>query len=155
MSYVICVSPWSRYQRAKRVQASHFYVPTSQYVPKVCQLFNLACQRAKGVPMFQLGPSTYETACQFFKHSSYKMLREISILYYYIKNSILYLIWYVYVSYIKIVLYFISILHVILKKSVRNFCFWTFFCSLVKNENTNPCYGYVFEYCSSCSTLVS
>ena len=43
---------------------------------------------------------------------------------------------YVYVSYRKIILYFISILHVILKKSVRNFCFLKLFCSLVKNENT-------------------
>ena len=34
------------------------------------------------------------------------------------------------------VLYFISIPHVILKKSVRNFCFLKFFCSLIKNGNT-------------------
>ena len=66
--------------------------------------------------------------CQIFNHSSYKMLKEICILYYYTKNSTLYLISqlylsYVYVSYIKIVLYFISILHVILKQSVLNFAF--------------------------------
>ena len=36
----------------------------------------------------------------------------------------------------KIVLYFIFILHVILKKSVRNFRFLKLFCSLVKTENT-------------------
>ena len=33
--------------------------------------------------MFQLGMPTYQNACQFFKRSSYEMLREISILYYY------------------------------------------------------------------------
>ena len=32
--------------------------------------------------------------------------------------------------------YFISMLHLILKKSVRNFCFLKLFCSLVQNENT-------------------
>ena len=37
----------------------------------------------------------------------------------------------------KIVLYFISILHVILKKRIlKKFCFLNFFCSLVKNEST-------------------
>ena len=34
----------------------------------------------------------------------------------------------------KIVLYFISLLHVILKKSLRNFCFLNLFYSLVRNE---------------------
>ena len=41
------------------------------------------------------------------------------------------------VSHIRIVLYFISIRHVILKKIVPNFFFFLkLFCSLVKNENT-------------------
>ena len=35
----------------------------------------------------------------------------------------------------KIVLYFISIFHLILKESVQNFCFLKLFCSLVQNEN--------------------
>ena len=43
---------------------------------KACQCFNLRCQHDK----------------QFFKHSSYEILREISILYYYIKTSTLYFI---------------------------------------------------------------
>ena len=42
--------------------------------------------------------------------------------------------WYVYVSYIKIVLHFISILHIILKKSMRDFYFLKVFYSLVKSE---------------------
>ena len=50
-----------------------------------------------------------------------------------------------YVSSIKIVLYFISILHVILKKSVLNFCFLKLFCSLVKNENTKRAGFYTFN----------
>ena len=53
-----------------------FGMPTCQ---TVCHFFNLACQRG-------------QRACQFFKHSSYEMLREISILYYYIKNSTLYIL---------------------------------------------------------------
>ena len=63
--------------------------------PKVCQLFNLAYQRAKGMPSFQLG---VQTAWQFFivpkGMSNFQtfVLRNakgISILYYYIKNSTL------------------------------------------------------------------
>ena len=95
------------------------------YVPKGCQL-----------PYFYV--PTCHKACYFFKHSSYEMLKEISILYYFIKNPILHLISelyisYVYVSYIKIVLYLISALHAILKKSVEFLLFETFFCSLVRS----------------------
>ena len=79
------------------------YVPTCQ---PACQFFNLAWQ--------------------FFRHSFYEILREISILYGYIKNSTLYLYTYNSTFYIftdiishrKIVLYFISILHFISKKSL-------------------------------------
>ena len=56
------------------------------------------------MPIFPLGVATCQKTYQLFK----------------------------YVSYIKIVLYFITILHVILKKSVWNFCFFIFFCSLVR-----------------------
>ena len=75
-------------------------------VPKSSQLLIYICQRVKqraivltwrpnvpnGVPIFQLGVPMCQKACQFFKHFSYQMLWEISILYYYIKNSTLYLI---------------------------------------------------------------
>ena len=81
-------------------------------VPKASQLLIFTWQRAKrrtnvstwranmpnGVPIFQLGVQSCQRACQFFKHSSYEMLREISVLYYYIKNSTLYLISYLYIS---------------------------------------------------------
>ena len=96
------------------LRASVVYVPTCLHakVPKTCQVLTFMCQRAtrcgnvstwhanvpNGVPVFQLGVPTCQRACQFFKHSSYEMLREISILYYYIKNSTLYLISYLYIS---------------------------------------------------------
>ena len=96
------------------------------YHHKACQFLNLAYQHAK-------------ERANFFKHYSYEMQREMSILYYCIKNSTLYLISYffirAYVSHIKIVLYFISVLHAILKKNVWNFCFLKLFCSLVRNGN--------------------
>ena len=103
-------------------------------------IFQLGMPMCQTVSLFQLDVPTFQRACQFFRNSSYEILREISILNYCIKNSLLYLISYlyiscVYVSYIKIVLYFISILHSILKKSVCNFCFFKLFCSLVRNEN--------------------
>ena len=37
----------------------------STNVPKAYQFFNLACQRAKGVTIFQLSVPTYQKACQF------------------------------------------------------------------------------------------
>ena len=49
------------------------------------------CASVAYVPTGQLGVKTCQKACQFFKHS-YEMLKEISILYYYIKNSTLYLL---------------------------------------------------------------
>ena len=75
-------------------------------VPKACQLLIRTCQRAirrandftwrenvpNAVTIFQLGVPTCQKACQFFKHSSYEMLIEISILYYYIENSTFYFI---------------------------------------------------------------
>ena len=103
-------------------------------------IFQLGMPMCQTVPLFQLEVPTCQRACQFFRNSSYEILTEISILNYCIKNSMLYLISYlyiscVYVSYIKIVLNFISILHSILKKSVCNFCFFKLLCSLVRNEN--------------------
>ena len=93
-------------QRVKSVPSSHFYVPTCQ---KTCQR---AIRRANvstwhtnvlnSVPIFHFGVPTCQRACQFFKHSSYEVLREISILYYYIKNSTLYLISYFYISFVYV-----------------------------------------------------
>ena len=74
-------------------------------VPKACQLLIFTRQRVNkranairranvpnGVPIFQLGVPTCQKAFQFFKHSSYEMLSEISTLYCYIENSTFYLI---------------------------------------------------------------
>ena len=89
---------------AKRVltclHASPINVPMGLHVlPKACQLLIFTCQRANkltnvstwclnvpnDVPIFQLDMPTCQKACQFFEHSSYEMLKEISILYYYRK----------------------------------------------------------------------
>ena len=128
------------------LRASVVYVPTCQKranfsflrvnVPinlptchTACQFFNLECQRAKRGANFSNIPLT-------------KCYILLSILFYYIKNSTLYLtsqlyISNVYVSYIKTVSYFISMLHAILKENVSNFYFLLFFvfCSLVRNYN--------------------
>ena len=45
---VPCVPAWSTWARA-----SFSFLRAN--VPNACQLFNLTCQHAKGVPIFQLG----------------------------------------------------------------------------------------------------
>ena len=82
-------------------------------VPSAIRHANVSTWRAN-VPILELGVPTCQKACQFFKHVSYEMLKGISMLCYYIKNS-LYLTSNLYVSCvcvscIKIVLYFISTL---------------------------------------------
>ena len=105
-----CVPVWFTCQRVcvptYQKRANFSFLPA--IVPKnvrtcnkACQCFNLAYQSANSAP-------TCQRACQVFKHSSYERLREISMLYYYKKNSTLYLTSYlhiscVYVSCIKIV----------------------------------------------------
>ena len=83
-----CVLVWFTGQRAgvltcqKRANFSFLRANVSYRVP----LFYL------GVPIFQLGVPTFQMACQFLKYFSNQMLRKISILCYYIKNSTFYLI---------------------------------------------------------------
>ena len=92
-------------QRVKSAKFSFLRANVPKNVPachKACQCFNLACQRAKQRANFHLGVPTCQRACQLFKHSSYEVLREISILYYYIKNSTLYLISYFYISFVYV-----------------------------------------------------
>ena len=88
----------------------------------------------KGVTIFQLGVPTCKKTCQFFKHSSYKMLRKSLYYYYYIKNLTLYLIIVIHAICICIIRknyimlhFYVSMLHFILKKSVWNFYFLLFF----------------------------
>ena len=54
---------------------------------------------------------------------------------------------------IKIVLYFIYILHAILKKSLSNFSFLNF-CSLIKNENIKRLGFYTLQVTSNKGFLV-
>ena len=82
-------------------------------VPKACQLVLRGNKRANvtyGVPMFQLGVPTYQVARQFFKHSSYETLKEISMLYCYIKkfNILLDIIVYHMCMYCTLKLYYTS-----------------------------------------------
>ena len=99
-------------QRGLRANVPTCWCGLCANVPKACQLLIYTCQRANeranvpyGVSIFQLGVPTCQKVCQIFKHSSYEMLREISILYtrYYRYAYMCYD-----VSYIKIVSDFIS-----------------------------------------------
>ena len=107
-------------------------------VPKARQLLIFPRQRPNkrtnvqyGVTMFQLAVPTCQKACQFFKYFSSETLSEISILYYYTKNSTLYWISQFYISYVCIVhknfncTSFLK-LRVISRKSVCNFSFLFF-----------------------------
>ena len=113
------VLAWQRGLRANMLaclRGLHVNVQkASQLLIFTCQCANKRASVLCGVPTCQKACQFFNLACQFLKHSSYEMLREISMLYYYIKSFTLYLldiilyISYVYVSYIKIMLYFISI----------------------------------------------
>ena len=132
------------------VCASTVYVPTClrANVLNACQRLNFAyhCAHKRvnvpyDVPMFERGMKMCQTACQFFNSACQrakwcpnfpnipltKCFGKFLLLihYYYTKSYTLYLISQLYIShvYIKIVLYFISILHVILKKSMWNVSF--------------------------------
>ena len=126
------VGTWSTCQRASVV-----YVPMCQ---KRARFSILRANVPQGVPMFQRGMPMCQRACQFFKHSSYEMLREISILYYYIKNSTLYLISYLRISCVCVVHINCIILY-----------FLKLFCSLDRNGNIKTPGFYTLqvtrEYC--------
>ena len=101
------------------LSASAVYMPTCLHAntPKAYQLLIFICQHSNkhanipsGIPMFQLDVST----CQ--KHANFSKI--------YFKHAH---IIYIYVLYIKILLHFISKLHVTLKKRVCNFSFLIFF----------------------------
>ena len=103
-----------------------------------------------GVPIFYFDMPSCQKACQFFEFTKFKLLRNAKGNFYtlllYEKFYIIYT-WYcsyTYVLHMKIALYFISILNVILNKSVQNFCFLKLFCSLFKNQNTERPGFYMF-----------
>ena len=118
-----CLPAWFMCQRDKSVSTSHFYVPTCH---TACHFFILACQRAN-------------KGAKFFKHFCYQVLRKISILYYYIKNSTFYSISVIHIICICIVnknciiIYLYTACHI--KEKCMEFFFFSFFlfCSLVVN----------------------
>ena len=103
LNRVSCLPVCQRGLRATMLACQH---GLRANLPKAYQLLIFTCQRTirhaivsswrakvpNGVPIFQLGLPNWQKVCQFFDHSSYKMLRQISILYHYIKNSTIYLI---------------------------------------------------------------
>ena len=62
-------------QRTRSMSTFHLYVLTCEPAIRPTNMPN-------GMPIFQLGLPTCQKMCLFFKHSSYEMLKEISILYY-------------------------------------------------------------------------
>ena len=59
--------------------------PTQRHVSYSTWYINVL----NGMPIFHFGVPRCQKACQNFKYSSYEMLREISMLYYYIKFYII------------------------------------------------------------------
>ena len=114
------------------MSSSHFYVPTCQWT----------CQRAKrranvltchatvpnGVPIFQLSVPTSQKVCQLYKQSAYEMLRQISLLCYYIKNSTFYLISESYLSYQHVShMWIVIVLHLYTSCHIKeNFVEWKY-----------------------------
>ena len=127
-----CLPARQRGLPANVLSCEHTNVPnvSACYLIFTCQRPNECASVPNGVPTFQISASICQRTCQFFKHFSYEMLREISILYFCIKSSKLYLVSYLYHTRIKTALYLISVLHAILKKCLWNFCFMKLFCSL-------------------------
>ena len=118
-----CVPAWFTCQQDKSVPTSHFYVPSCHMA---CHFFILACQRAN-------------KSAKFFKHFCYQVLRKISILYYYIKNSTFYSISVIHIICICIVnknciiIYLYTACHI--KEKCMEVFFFSFFifCTLVIN----------------------
>ena len=106
-----------------------------------CQCFNLACQRAKWRANFSTWHANVSKGVPTFRRSSYKMLSEISILYYYIKRFcilldiiVIHIICICIVNKNFIILHFYTSCH-IKEKCVEFFIFYYFFLfsSLVRN----------------------
>ena len=119
------------------------YVPTCPCVnvPKTCQLLIFTCQRAIRRARFWLCRDDFSTwrtnilktvlISQTFLLRNAR--RNFCTLFLYKKFYIILDI--IRISHIKIVIYFISVLHAILNKTVWNFCFLKVFFFLVRNEN--------------------
>ena len=118
-----CVPAWFTFQCAKSVPTSHFYVLACQSAMQRANALTWHANVPNGVPAFQTFLS---------RNGKWNFY---TFLYYYIKK-----LTFVYVSYMIVALYFISILHAILKKSMWNFSFFFFsfwlFSSKWKHRNT-------------------
>ena len=110
-------------QRTKSVPTSHFFCQRTIR----CSNASIWCSNVlNGMPTFQLGVPTCQRGCKFFKHSSYQMLREIDVLYFYVKNYPLCLILYLYIPCANcIILHFYTSCH-IKEKCVELLFFETF-----------------------------
>ena len=119
------------------LRASVVYEPTWQ---KRANFSFLRSSVSYGLPFFYLGVPACHKGAKFFKHFCYQVLRKISILYYYIKNSTFYSISVIHIICICIVnknciiIYLYTACH-IKEKCVEFFFFYYFFlfCSLVIN----------------------
>ena len=140
---LVSVPTWSTCQRAcvpAWFMCPRACVPTCQKSVNFSFLRSITCHKSTNV-------------LTWHANFSNGMRRKISEFYHYVKNSTSYLISllyisYVYVSYIKIVLYFISILHVVLKKSVWIlWSSWIVICLSWRSETLS--WVHVFENCSS------
>ena len=74
------------------------------YVPRVCQLLIFTCQRAKGMPIFQLGGQTCQKRSIFFSSLPAKRCANSPTIFqkiiFFIYLTYLYLIYFVYFKYI-------------------------------------------------------
>ena len=85
------------YQRGLRVSVLVCQRGLRANIPKACKLHIFTCQRAircanvstwhasvpEDVAILQFDVATCQKGCTFFEHSSYEMIREISIHYHY------------------------------------------------------------------------
>ena len=83
-----CVPSWSMCQRGLRANVLACQRGLRANVAKACQLLIFTFQRVIRLAIFFiLGCQRANKGAKFFKHFCYQVLRKISILYYYIKNS--------------------------------------------------------------------
>ena len=117
------VPAWFTCLCAKSVPSSHFYVPTCQWTcqrtKRRANLSNWRVNMPKNVPIFQTS-LLWNARGNFYTSFLYKR--------FYIMLDITPIHMCICIAH-KNLLYFISVLHSILKESVWNFCFLNIFCS--------------------------
>ena len=135
-----CVLTWSMCQRGLRANVLACQRGLRTNVAKACQLLIFTFQRVIQLAIFFiLACQRANKGAKFFKHFCYQVLRKISILYYYIKNSTFYSISVIHIICICtvnkncIIIYLYTACHV--KEMCMEFLFFYFctFCALVIN----------------------